>query len=486
MRNYATFVSHVDDTIESVVCKKAKLTTDILKHVKGKVIENWCLAFMKDILCNPEYVLVTRVNLIAEMVHNCHTLVDSVIPSFIRRAHRCSDRMQDIRSLCATSRTVFDTKEEFIIVMQSGMNAHDTIEHRAEKRCQSLTQKKNSLLDAERQMHNPGSDGDTLTEDVVQILSLTRAIMSLSVEAVWKLAAIYCFSIDHHPIDLPDHPETLRHVLLLALIRNFRTDEEEGASFYQLALDIKSAMTTESQNNLLSFVGDQFAHSFSTSDRGSHPQETREYVVPLLRSFDLCSHVTCDAGQSPNIPSLNRMVQSGYWETVPSQMLDQQVDRLIQQSVHFCSWMDKTRSGKLRQSLVDQLTEGPLVTFDRNVLRRALVLAQPFEVMRCFHISPIIKARRSDPTLDRRLEAKDVVDACLLVIMLCCVRNVVLKPLTSTNMKTVIVTSAARYDYEQLPEDMNIVFSGEDRQVLSTNTLEEVLNGIRMKHTVFV
>ena len=94
-------------------------------------------------------------------------------------------------------------------------------------------------------------------------------------------------------------------------------------------------------------------------------------------------------------------------------------------------------------------------------LCQALSVARPFEVVRPFFLSPAIASTECSSGVNAQEVGWEVYQACLLLIMLSAVKNLVFVPSTETEGDTVVVTHRASSLYSADKRDMNIVMVSE-------------------------
>lgn len=160
-----------------------------------------------------------------------------------------------------------------------------------------------------------------------------------------------------------------------------------------------------------------------------------------------------------NMEQLNEMFSPRFWGNKSAYMCNRKkINELMRLTVEFCTHA-------VKYNPVKGVTEG--CREKRNVLRgllnrcnktlsTALSIALPYEVIRPFHLSPAIVIRECSSHLNIQEIGQEVYNACLLLIMLSAVRNVVFVPSTETEGNTVIVTGSAITTYVMNPRDMNI------------------------------
>ena len=143
----------------------------------------------------------------------------------------------------------------------------------------------------------------------------------------------------------------------------------------------------------------------------------------------------------------------------------------------------KNGSSTLNSSPIDDVKK---MMGEDSILSRALSLGVPYEVMRCFHVSPIIVNHDGSQHSDWREKGKENAKACVLLIMLSVVRNVVFKASRETNCNTVIITSRVRDSYEKRQCDLHVEFGTSSCIVLSADCLERVLTAIQKKEDLII
>lgn len=95
-----------------------------------------------------------------------------------------------------------------------------------------------------------------------------------------------------------------------------------------------------------------------------------------------------------------------------------------------------------------------------------------------FHVSAVII---SDP---KSRDVREIRNTCLILLMLCSVRNVVFVPPQFTECNTVFVTFSAKESYHTEKRDVNIFMGREVK--FSNNMLVDILNALKKKVNVTI
>ena len=138
------------------------------------------------------------------------------------------------------------------------------------------------------------------------------------------------------------------------------------------------------------------------------------------------------------------------------------IRQLLRKTVELCmrSVQHDPSAGPAERSRRKNLFEAVCSRGDET-LRQALSVARPFEVVRPFFVSPAIASTECSSGANAREVGWEIYQACLLLIMLSTVKNLVFVPSTETEGNTVIVTHRASSLYSMDKRDMNIVMVSE-------------------------
>lgn len=179
--------------------------------------------------------------------------------------------------------------------------------------------------------------------------------------------------------------------------------------------------------------------------------------LPLLRSRDDYRHST--SSMLPNVKRLERLLKT------QSHFDDHHTFELIDLTRSFCTYKIGHRRGRF-------IVDGDRETFLKNIspenchtIHRAVTTASSFEVMRPFHISPCIAFS---------LGNRDIQLACLLLIMLSSVHNILFVPEMDVESNLIVLTPSAKGKYVYSSIDTHVTISTKDSIIIS----EEILSGI--------
>ena len=195
----------------------------------------------------------------------------------------------------------------------------------------------------------------------------------------------------------------------------------------------------------------------SVRDRGIDPWQTPLETHILIETHRHYPRPSKEA--TLNVGRLDELLSPKLWGSCSPFVCNRKtINELMRLTVDFCTHA-------IKFDPVKKITEGcrekrdvlrALVNRCSGPLSRALIIALPYEVMRPFFVSPAIVALEGSSNLNVREIGKEVYKACLLLIMLSAVRNLVFVPSTETEGNTVIVTGSACDSYTLNPRDTNI------------------------------
>ena len=164
-------------------------------------------------------------------------------------------------------------------------------------------------------------------------------------------------------------------------------------------------------------------------------------------------------------------------------------DVLLRHIIEFCSYGTRFCPGTKqivedmeRKPLLQEIMEGSY-----GEINDAIQIGQNFETVVPFQLSIVIISTSYDRGRDSPQSWKELKNICMLLIMLSSVKNVVFVPTTFTEGNTVFVTPSARKSCDLRARDMNIILkSKHELFTLNHGMLENILNGIKKKSTVYV
>lgn len=200
----------------------------------------------------------------------------------------------------------------------------------------------------------------------------------------------------------------------------------------------------------------------SMKERGIDPWQTPLETHILIETHRHYPHSS--KGDLVDVGRLGELLSTKLWGSrSPFVCNTKTINELMRLTVNFCTHA-------IKYDPIKKITEGcrekrdvlrALLNRCSGTLSRALTIALPYEVMRPFFISPAIVTIECSSNLNLREIGKEVHKACLLLVMLSAVRNLVFVPSTETEGNTVIVTSSACDSYTLNPRDTNICMVSE-------------------------
>jgi hypothetical protein len=322
------------------------------------------------------------------------------------------------------------------------------------------------------------------------------------------IALIPCASVHHliphncfHLFRTVHHTErdydVIRSLLLVASIDCYLSKmPQDKDRFSQIVISLNHCVYSYVMSNLF-----QSSDNSSRDDRARY-QLAQQHIKckdmirikpPLDHHF--FSHNSDDKinATSPSVPHLNaleNLFTPSTWETMEQSSIPQNIDRLTQITRQVCTW-SKGFDSKSGCVVVDQgrqnvMREEIKMMGEDSILNRAMSIAAVYEVIRCFHVSPVVVNYDGKAPVDLRSKGKETAKACILLIMLSTVRNVVFRSSRETNCDTVIITSRARDGYEKKQCDLNLEFGSSSSIVLSGVCLERVLTAIQKKEDIVI
>lgn len=219
----------------------------------------------------------------------------------------------------------------------------------------------------------------------------------------------------------------------------------------------------------MSFISDT-ENDMESDDEEIQPKRRNRLVskracpikcIPLLRSRDDFRHST--SSSLPNIKRLERLIKC------PSGLNEEMTFELIDLTRYFCTFKVGYQRGRF-------IVDGERETFLKSispqtcpVLYKAIATASNFEVMRPFHISPCIAFS---------LGEHDVQLACLILLMLSTVHNVMFVPEMDVESNFVVVTPSAKSQYIQTENDVHVTIRTTDSVIVSEEILTDMIESL--------
>lgn len=322
---------------------------------------------------------------------------------------------------------------------------------------------------------------------------LPKCIALLSNGAISQLISHNCFHLFRNEHHSERDYDVLRSLLLVSSIDCYVSRSPEDKQRFQKIVSSINHCLRDLMCNVFHFSDQTSARNRRGYDRAQHDLECnsiRTARIPLDR-HSLVDGLTQNVRTSTPMPHLNaleNLLTPSTWDTLAHSSIPHNIDRLMQVTRDVCNW-DKVFDSNLGHVDVDQRRQRAIreeinLMGEDSILNKAMSMAIPYEVMRCFHISPVIVNDGGKDETDLRAKGKETAKACILLIMLSCVRNVVFTSSSETNCDTVVITSRAREGYDTKQTDLNIAFRTSSSIVLDTMCLDRVLTAIQRKEDI--
>ena len=191
--------------------------------------------------------------------------------------------------------------------------------------------------------------------------------------------------------------------------------------------------------------------------------------------------------QAPRIWELNNLLNVNNWQkNMDAKRMSKNIESMLAATKDFISWCKRYDDGKNmthddKKCLLRTKTMNECCN---DILGEVMIVSTPYEVMKPFHVSPVIVYQSVSEAEDMYFQAKEVSKACILFIMLSMVKRVVFISSKECNGNTVIITSGAKQYYEPKQNDMNIILTSGDTSVLSGQILDRVLQSMKKKESI--
>ncbi len=322
--------------------------------------------------------------------------------------------------------------------------------------CQSIVERKTYLKKIFDQHATPISETSFP-------LWLTKCLTLLSDTSINDLYSYSCFNLFHYKFHIRLDYDVKRHILLLSTLDCSQSNDEK----YRLTKILGAFKKT-----LLS----DLSHFFSDYANDEGMRGIQNISIPVVETC--MRHGNGENGSFPYLNSLENLLTSSTWDTIDNGALSDNLEKLTRLTNELCSSLNGSTKTDVKHEI--------RMMGDQSILKRAVSLAEPYEVIRCFHISPLIVNRCGTGMEDERSRGKETGKACTLLIMLSVVRNLSFEPLCDTGCQTVIITSGAKNFYTKKQTNLHITFRCNDSTVLNQTCLENVLVAIRNKRDVVI
>jgi len=323
-----------------------------------------------------------------------------------------------------------------------------------------------------------------------------KCLNLMSSDTLRGLLSVNCFDVHRFASYVEHNDELLRWIIFVATVdcaicKHDGPENEER--FKRIVFQLNSALKHDMTTNL--FLFSECSPNIDRDNRRPSQPDISSLLsaqVPVVHHYLLRHKQNLTSTTSPmeSLSALDTLLRSATWDAMPQSSIAGNIDAMLNMTTNLCSWIKRYDSNG-RGVVVDSdkkrnLKEIILTNSGHEILQKALMAGAPYEVMRCFHVSPVIVSEDRRSGSDRRSQAKEISKACILFIMLSGVRNVVFRPSSETSCDTVVITARARHGYTAKQANLNITLQSEDSQVLSMTCLEQVLKAIQKKENITI
>ena len=460
-----------------------------------------CMQFVTDILLNEDVVKYTHLFVpIEDIIHNMNNMELEMIPAYRQTLYELSrskanideKRFKKDHSCLALFLQVVLWQNKWKSTQFRGKSQSDGFKAISQQ-CEDLKWQVHMLQRSYSDLLEwTGRNKHTYkTIRFPQFALKCFDIMSIS--TLKGLLDINCFNAPLSDSYLENSGDLIRWFLFVstvdsAISRNFDQDDVDRNDMIESHL--KSALKHDLTSDNLYFS--ECTEGDIDGDRGNIMATLLNTKVPVVYHYltnsntDLHRHNV----SLPRIDILDTLLESTTWDAIPQDSIGRNVDTLLNMTTNICSFV-KQYDKKSNCISIDKDNTMLLEECIRNskpqgIVRKALLLGEGYEVMRCFHVSPVIVSENRHSGEDMRCQAKEIAKACILFLMLCGVRNLVITPSSETYCDTVVITSRARRGYTKKQANLNITFHSEDTQILSEKCLEKVLKAVQKKENVML
>ena len=250
--------------------------------------------------------------------------------------------------------------------------------------------------------------------------------------------------------------------------------------------DLKTKMSKMiCKSNDIYFSDNIAPHLYRTKEKmvTKDPGQLKRYVI---HSNILSDKPLSKTHQMPRIWELNNLLNVNNWqENMDESRMSQNIESMLSATKDFIIWYRRYDKKDMTNDEKKCLLRSKTMTECCNdILGDIMIISSPFEVMKPFHVSPVIVYQNVSEAEDMYFQAKEVSKACILLIMLSMVKRIVFVLPKECNGNTVIVTSGAKDHYNTKQNDMNIIFNTGDTSVLSSQVLDSVLKCMKRKESI--
>jgi len=325
---------------------------------------------------------------------------------------------------------------------------------------------------------------------------LPKCIALLPGASIHHLISHNCFHLFRNLHHTERDCDVMRSLLIVSSVDCCLSRmQEDKDRFKQIVILFNHSLHTDVMSNLF-----QSSDKSSRKDRAryQHAQQGMTCKDMTRIRLPLDHHIlslTSDdkrmtSPSMPHLTALENLFTPSTWETMEQSSIPKNIDRLTQITNDVCNW-SKGFDSKSRCVIVDRGRQNVIrdeikMMGEDSILNRAISIGHAYEVIRCFHISPMVVNYDGKDCTDLRFKGMETAKACILLIMLSVVRNVVFRSSGETNCNTVIITSRARDSYEKRQCDLNLEFGSSSCIVLSAGCLERVLTAIQKKEDIVI
>lgn len=314
-------------------------------------------------------------------------------------------------------------------------------------------------------------------------LWLPKCIALISNERVCELLSHTCFHLFRNIHHAQTDYDVSRSLILVSSIDCFISQNDDDICRFKSIVDALN-------NCLYSMIFSVFSERDPLVHHDSLPHsmmstDMNRARLPLdMASLDMQDTESC----MPHIYALENLLTPSTWESIERQTIPNNIDKMVRLTKDLCKWGNKqNKNGKILDSkLKNRIKQEISLMGSESILKRAMSIASAYEVMRCFHLSPVIVNHDCVGDIDLRSKGKETAKACILLIMISLVRNVIFSKPEETNCDTVIITSRARDSYVKRQNNLHIEFESSSCIVIDKDCFGDVMTAIQKKEDILL
>jgi hypothetical protein len=465
-------------TKEEEHTKRLVLVSRVMKMIKSQRVQ-FCVQRLLELFYSPHNISYTKHFAgVLDAIHVCDVYIMDILPLYLQKSKCLTHRRNKFVALC--NQVLFQGREglkhRYCNLMDHVCNRKKYLYHIYTT--SYLTTPPSSLSSS------PSKDNKTVYNP---ILWLPQTFNLMSAHSLRALISKICFHMFRHVCYTENDRDTLKAMLFVSSIDCFLSETpDDKQRFKEIIHHINHTLTDQQ------FCSFSDTRSWKGPVLSPSPSLASSYNKPPIETHKLLDGQNSSSPpQMPDLAVLENLLRPTTWDTLPSGSITDSLESLKTSVAHLCTWV-KGFDANNRNIVIDskrkkQIMEEIMMMGENSILNRALSITKPYEVCRCFHVSPqVITLETGSESVDMRAKGKEFAKACILFIMLSHVRNVVFIPDCETNCHTVVIPSTARHLYKGKQDNLSITLMETTSEVLSVTCIEKVIKAIQNRTDVMI